>query len=125
MIFDLIFRYRYSAILALLFLWIFFIGAFEPLNSSYYPKCPINYTTGLECPGCGSSRCVKELISLEFVKAFNYNPLAFFALPLIVIISILNIFGLTQYFRSSFIERYGAIIVFSVITIFTLLRKFI
>ncbi len=43
--------------------------------------CPIRLMTGLECPGCGTSRMAMSLLRLDFVSAFRYNPAVFCLLP--------------------------------------------
>lgn len=35
----------------------------------------------IECPGCGLTRASIELIQLNFVKAYKFNPLIFLILP--------------------------------------------
>ena len=103
--------------------WLFFLGAFSPLNLSIYPKCPIHYATGLECPGCGSSRCAKEMVSMNFYTAFNYNPIAFIAIPSLLIFSLFKIFNLRVNSPSSFLEKKGSLILFLLIVAFTLYRN--
>jgi len=37
--------------------------------------CPIHATTGLWCPGCGTTRALDALVHGNFSLAFHYNPL--------------------------------------------------
>jgi hypothetical protein len=37
------------------------------------PKCPFNWLTGLNCPGCGATRMVHALLHGDVVAAFHYN----------------------------------------------------
>lgn len=37
------------------------------------PNCYVEDLTGLFCPGCGTTRAVKALLDLKFVKSFLYN----------------------------------------------------
>lgn len=37
------------------------------------PKCPFNWITGLNCPGCGATRMVHALLHGDVVSAFHYN----------------------------------------------------
>ena len=37
--------------------------------------CTVVFITGCPCPGCGMTRAYKELLSLNFSKAFYYHPL--------------------------------------------------
>ena len=53
----------------------------NPAESWFFLKCPVNYVTGLSCPGCGSQRAIHELLHLNFKQAFAYNPLLIAAIP--------------------------------------------
>ena len=77
--------------------------------------CPILFTTGISCPGCGMTRAFISLIQLDFCGAFHYHPLIFiipvFALVLILksklpskvyhgcLIAIICIFLVTYFIR--------------------------
>lgn len=37
--------------------------------------CIFKLATGLDCPGCGITRCIFSLINLDIQSAFNYNAL--------------------------------------------------
>jgi len=41
------------------------------------PLCPFHEITGLPCPFCGSTRCVRDLLAGHFHAAFLWNPLTF------------------------------------------------
>ncbi len=41
---------------------------------TYLPGCPVKTLTGLNCPGCGSTRALHQLIHLHPLNAWNYNP---------------------------------------------------
>ena len=58
-----------------------FYFSYNPANTQFFPKCPVNYVTGLSCPGCGSQRAIHELLHLNFKQAFAYNPLLIAAIP--------------------------------------------
>ena len=72
---------------ALLMLYAFF----EPAETWWMPRCPINFFTGLECPGCGSQRAMHALLHGEFREAFTQNALLIFAIPFILFIGIVEI----------------------------------
>jgi hypothetical protein len=40
-------------------------------------SCPIFLVIGLPCPGCGMSRALRSLLTLQFAQAFHLNPLSF------------------------------------------------
>jgi len=39
------------------------------------PACPIKSVIGVDCPACGSSRCVSALAKGDFVEAVDQNAL--------------------------------------------------
>lgn len=39
--------------------------------------CPFYGLTGFQCPGCGNSRAAVALLRLDFLGAFQQNPLCF------------------------------------------------
>ncbi len=41
-------------------------------------------TTGWQCPGCGSTRAVHQLLHLHPIAAFKLNPLMVLTLPFIL-----------------------------------------
>ncbi len=43
--------------------------------------CPIWFSTGISCPGCGMSRAVLLLLSGHFQAAFRMHPLVYAVLP--------------------------------------------
>ncbi len=46
--------------------------------------CLFHELTGLYCPGCGITHAAQSLAGLDFVRAFEYNPLVFGLFPLFV-----------------------------------------
>jgi len=45
--------------------------------------CPIYYTTGIRCFGCGLTTAATYLFKLDFEMAWNANPIVFITVPLI------------------------------------------
>lgn len=91
---------------------IFFI--FSPEDSGFFPRCPFNYATGLDCPGCGSQRAMHHLLHLEIKEAFFYNPMLVIAIPFILIGIYLEYFGGKEKYpkmRNFFLGRYAASII--------------
>lgn len=37
------------------------------------PRCPFKWVTGLDCPGCGSQRALRALLSGHPLEAWGYN----------------------------------------------------
>jgi len=60
-----------------------FFWFYNPNSSNLLPPCPFKYTTGLNCPGCGSTRGLYHLFHGELFEAFAMNPLMVIALPFV------------------------------------------
>ena len=43
--------------------------------------CPIKYLTGISCAGCGMTRALLSVLSLDFSAAFYYHPLWILLFP--------------------------------------------
>lgn len=87
---------------------------FSPEDSGFFPRCPFNYATGLDCPGCGSQRAMHHLLHLEIKEAFFYNPMLVVAIPFILIGVYLEYFGGKEKhpkLRNFFLGRYATIII--------------
>jgi hypothetical protein len=61
-----------------------FLLFFNPTTSSFFPICPFRALTGLQCPGCGSTRACYQLLHLHPIAAFKLNPLMVLTLPFIL-----------------------------------------
>lgn len=71
-----------AAVVAVAFLAVWAIGERAP---TWYPPCPFHALTGLQCPGCGSSRALHLLVHGEWRHALGFNPLLVLSLPLLAI----------------------------------------
>ena len=68
---------RLLIILCFLFFCIFcLIISLKVLDSIHF-KCIFKYFFGIYCAGCGTTRMIKSMFSLEFYQAFRYNPFMF------------------------------------------------
>jgi hypothetical protein len=54
---------------------------FDPVATRFFPRCLLHATTGLHCPGCGSSRALHALAHGNVVAALGLNALTVLALP--------------------------------------------
>jgi len=45
------------------------------------PVCPIHQLTGLNCPGCGATRALHQLVHGHVGAAVGFNPLVIIGLP--------------------------------------------
>ena len=50
---------------------------FDPTQYAFYPRCVFHTLTGLDCPGCGSTRALHALLHGRVGEAFRYNPILF------------------------------------------------
>ncbi|MAH35780.1 MAG: hypothetical protein CMO42_10955, partial [Verrucomicrobiales bacterium] len=48
---------------------------FDPHANDFYPKCTVKKLTGLDCPGCGSTRAAYLFLHGDFLEGFSRNPL--------------------------------------------------
>lgn len=58
---------------------------FNPAEHGIYPRCFLNMTTGLKCPGCGGLRATHQLLHGNVREAFFLNPLYVTALPFAIL----------------------------------------
>jgi hypothetical protein len=55
----------------------------DPEQSSLYPPCPFRALTGLHCPGCGTLRALRQLVTGHPGAALGLNPLTVLLLPVV------------------------------------------
>jgi hypothetical protein len=55
---------------------------FNPAQHRFYPVCALHQMTGLNCPGCGSSRAMHQLLHGNILAAFHLNALLVASFPL-------------------------------------------
>ena len=58
--------------------WVLY--TFPPTAYAFYPQCPFRMMTGLECPGCGTTRALHHLLHGRVEEAFHLNPMLFLLL---------------------------------------------
>ena len=78
--------YRRSTVIAiwsLLAAGAAYLFAFEPGRTGFFPICLFRFLTGYQCPGCGSTRALHQILHGHLVAAFMLNPLFLIALPFI------------------------------------------
>jgi hypothetical protein len=56
-----------------------------PTESSWYPRCMFHRLTGLQCPGCGATRCLHALLHGDLRQAAAYNLFFLGLLPVFVV----------------------------------------
>ena len=57
------------------------LSAVPPTQQSFYPKCTFYQTTGLHCPGCGTTRALHSFFNGRFAEAVEFNLLALVLVP--------------------------------------------
>ncbi|MBE7018866.1 MAG: DUF2752 domain-containing protein [Ruminococcaceae bacterium] len=79
----------------------------------FHLPCPIDYITGISCPGCGMTRALFSLLCLDFQMAWYYHPLIFFCIvffPILLVAHLKNKQklrrGLTVIFVVAFLATY-------------------
>lgn len=53
---------------------------FDP-DQGFSFKCTFKLLTGYDCFGCGSQRAFHAILHGEFARAWEFNPMVFFAVP--------------------------------------------
>ena len=55
--------------------WIVFV--YDPAVTPFYPRCAFHALTGLQCPGCGMTRGLHQLLHGRIGEAFRFNAMLF------------------------------------------------
>lgn len=62
-----------------------------------FKPCYFKMLTGYNCPGCGTTRAIQELLNLNIYEAFRYNPvIGSIALILLILIAAMFINGIKR-----------------------------
>lgn len=90
-------RISFYALLALLAgTGILLLFNHNPEEVGFFPRCPSRSWTGLDCPGCGSTRALYHLLHLDIATAIERNPLLVLSLPVLGIMICFPKIGLHQ-----------------------------
>ena len=70
--------------------WVLY--TYAPTAHGFYPRCLFKAATGLDCPGCGTTRALHHLLHGRIEEAFQFNPMLFvmFAVALCAVPSLLR-----------------------------------
>lgn len=53
------------------------VYTFAPADNRWFPQCVFHQLTGLDCPGCGSTRALHALLHGDVAAAWRFNPILF------------------------------------------------
>jgi hypothetical protein len=79
--------YRRSTVIAiwsLILAGAAYLFVFEPGKTGIFPSCLFRSLTGFQCPGCGSTRAMHQLLHGHVVAAFELNPFFLLAIPFLL-----------------------------------------
>ena len=88
--------------------------------------CLFEKVTGLLCPGCGITRAIRSLFSLDIVKAFEYNMFIVSILPILIICGIDKLIAYIRNKKTFFYDKIPDFFWYSLIiiaVIFCVLRN--
>ncbi len=61
-----------------------FLFMLEPGKSVFLPACLFRTLTGFQCPGCGTTRALHQLLHGNVWGAFQLNPLMLLSIPFLL-----------------------------------------
>jgi hypothetical protein len=61
---------------------------FDPAVVHFFPQCVFHKLTGLQCPGCGTTRALHHLLHGDIAGAFRLNAMLFVVAPFGVVASV-------------------------------------
>jgi flagellar biosynthesis protein FliR len=74
-------RWKAATVWVLLAVGATYLFFFQPGVNGIFPACPFHTLTGLNCPGCGTTRGLHQLLHGNVGAAFALNPLMVLSLP--------------------------------------------
>ncbi len=77
-------RILYLMISAFVLAGALFLFFHDPNQPGQYPPCIFYWSTGLYCPGCGTTRGLFALSHGDLLRAFDHNPLMVMSLPYLI-----------------------------------------
>lgn len=72
---------------------------FDPTKTNLpFPKCPMKFITGYDCPSCGVQRAMHCLLHGEFLNALHYNYFMIFSIPLLILVILASWYNFNHIF---------------------------
>lgn len=89
--------------------------------------CVFHLITGLECPGCGTTRMFASLARLDFVSAWHFNPVVLVMLPFIAYIIVKDVVQWIKHgkTKSTRFENYMQYAMVAVLVVFGIVRNIV
>lgn len=63
----------------------FVLYRYDPTQAHFYPQCVFHALTGLQCPGCGTTRALHHLLHGDVAGAFRLNAMLFAVAPFTIV----------------------------------------
>lgn len=96
---------------------------FDPMQVSFYPRCPSKLLTGYDCPGCGTLRALHALSHGDVAAAWRFNAALFFALPAAAVFFIGDMPRAPRWASAAAHWRYSPVILLAAIVLWTVFRN--
>lgn len=96
---------------------------FDPMQASFYPRCPSKLLTGYDCPGCGTLRALHALSHGDVAAAWRFNAALFFALPAAAVFFIGDMPRAPRWASAAAHWRYSPGILLAAIVLWTVFRN--
>ncbi len=99
---------------------------YPPSQYGFYPQCPIHHYLHLDCPGCGTTRAIAELLHGHLLTALRLNALTTLLLPFVIVYAGAAYLRLLrgQPIRLPQLSPGTMQVVFAVTIVFTIVRNF-
>lgn len=94
----------------------------------YTPSCLFYKATNLQCPSCGGTRCVENILKGNFKEAFLFHPIFFIAIFYLLLCNIVYLINLNKKNKilTWIYPKYWYAIIFAVIlVIYGILRNLV
>jgi 4-amino-4-deoxy-L-arabinose transferase-like glycosyltransferase len=93
-------RQRANLILSGLAVGFLVLFSFSPTEHTFYPVCPFHALTGLQCPGCGGTRALYQLLHLHWAEAMRLNGLVTLLAPVALLWFVFWYYSVMRYDRA-------------------------
>ncbi|HCC55687.1 MAG TPA: hypothetical protein DEQ47_00200 [Solibacterales bacterium] len=75
------------------------LACFPPERYTFYPSCPLHELLGLQCPGCGLTRALADLMAGRMREAAGHNALAVALMPAVVGFALMQSYSVLRWNR--------------------------